>query len=446
MRPEPSSPKRGLGGIARNMASKSNIHCCVPLCTQRGRVGPKGEQIGFFKFPDEEEMKKRWIHAIRRDVGRFFRISGASKVCSLHFKLSDISKGLGGRMSLKTSAVPSIFAWKQTSPRKRPPRTERPYQRQRKERKSVPEKESFSVSSEPSKTPEAANDIPETGTNETTISGAASTSLNEMPSTEKDLNGTLKQLRLLENKCADLEKTVSDLEDKNQALQSNVFSLSRFTSDEAMLFYTGFPNYKAFLASFEYLDPGDNGENVRYWLSGDNEIPSEHYVSPPQLGVKRGRPRSLKPQEEFFLTLCRLRQGFAEAHLSHLFNVSQATVSRIVISWINFMYLRFGVLNIWPSREAVNRTMPEDFRKALPLGVSLNIPPFLGTSTQMPPEDVVRTQEIARLRIHVERAINKIKNVHIWDSVIPLNLFGIANQMWSVCAFLCNIQDPILTS
>ena len=72
-----------------------------------------------------------------------------------------------------------------------------------------------------------------------------------MPSTEKDLNGTLKQLRLLENKCADLEKTVSDLEDKNQALQSNVFSLSRFTSDEAMLFYTGFPNYKAFLASFE---------------------------------------------------------------------------------------------------------------------------------------------------------------------------------------------------
>ena len=94
------------------MASKSNVHCCVPLCTQRGRVGPKGGEIGFFKFPDEEEMKKRWIHAIRRDVGRFFRISGASKVCSLHFKLNDISKGLGGRMSLKASAVPSIFAWK----------------------------------------------------------------------------------------------------------------------------------------------------------------------------------------------------------------------------------------------------------------------------------------------------------------------------------------------
>lgn len=129
--------------------------------------------------------------------------------------------------------------------------------------------------SEPGKTPEAANDIPETGTNETTMLGAASTSLNKMPSTVKDLNGTLKQLRPLENKCANLEYIVADLEGKNKALQSNVFSLSRFTSDEAMLFYTGFPNYKAFLASFEYLAPGDNGENVRYWLSGENEIPSE---------------------------------------------------------------------------------------------------------------------------------------------------------------------------
>ena len=83
----------------------------------------------------------------------------------------------------------------------------------------------------------------------------------------------------------------------------------------------------------------------------------------------------------------------------------------------------------------------------LPLGVSLNIPPFLGTSTQMPPEDVVRTQEIDDCGSTLNGQLtDKIKNFHIWDSVIPLNLFGVANQMWSVCAFLCNIQDPILTS
>ena len=56
----------------------------------------------------------------------------------------------------------------------------------------------------------------------------------------------------------------------------------------------------------------------------------------------------------------------------------------------------------------------------LPLGVSLNITPFLGQAQQMSREDVVKTQVIAALRIHVERAINKIKNFHIWDKVTPV--------------------------
>lgn len=81
----------------------------------------------------------------------------------------------------------------------------------------------------------------------------------------------------------------------------------------------------------------------------------------------------------------------------------------------------------------------------LPLGVSLNIPPFLGSSSQMPAEDVVLTQEIASLHIHVERAINKIKHFHIWDGVVPLHQFTVVNQMWAVCAILCNSQPNIIS-
>ena len=81
----------------------------------------------------------------------------------------------------------------------------------------------------------------------------------------------------------------------------------------------------------------------------------------------------------------------------------------------------------------------------LPLGVTLNLPPFLGASVQMAAEDVVATQEIASLRIHVERAINKIKNFHIWDRVVPLHQMGIVNQMWAVCAFCCNAQPNIIS-
>ena len=63
----------------------------------------------------------------------------------------------------------------------------------------------------------------------------------------------------------------------------------------------------------------------------------------------------------------------------------------------------------------------------LPLGVSLKIPPFLGSKGQMTPEEVVQIQQIAFLRIHVERAINKIKNFHIWDSVVSFTLFSVVN-------------------
>lgn len=195
--------------------------------------------------------------------------------------------------------------------------------------------------------------------------------------------------------------------------------------------------------------------------------------------------------------MCRLRQGFPEEHLGHLFQISTSTVSRIFISWINHMYLKLGQINIWPTRKAIDVTMPEDFKQKygstrviidctevkcqmpsslhlngelfsnykhhttlkgligisqggavtfisqlytgsisdreivvrsglldlpfqegdsvmtdkgftiedlLPLGVSLNIPPFLGSSSQMPARDVIRTQEIASLRIHVEQS------------------------------------------
>ena len=67
--------------------------------------------------------------------------------------------------------------------------------------------------------------------------------------------------------------------------------------------------------------------------------------------------------------MCRLRQGFAEMHLAHLFKISQSTVSRIFISWINFMYLKLGQINIWPSRKVVDESMPEAFKEKYPSSV-----------------------------------------------------------------------------
>jgi len=108
--------------------------------------------------------------------------------------------------------------------------------------------------------------------------------------------------------------------------------------------------------------------------------------------------------------------------------------------------LRSGLLSqAFDDGDSVMADKGFQIQDILPLAVSLNIPPFLGGNSQMSAEDVVRTQQIASVRIHVERAINKIKNVWIWEGVVPLSLFGVVNQMWTVCAFLCNTQDPLIS-
>ncbi|XP_078320202.1 uncharacterized protein LOC144621262 [Crassostrea virginica] len=70
--------------------------------------------------------------------------------------------------------------------------------------------------------------------------------------------------------------------------------------------------------------------------------------------------------DEFFLFLCRVRQGFPEQDLAVRFGVSQASVSRILITWSNYLYAMLGSLPIWPSRSVVNENMPECFRNTYP--------------------------------------------------------------------------------
>jgi len=77
-------------------------------------------KISFHKFPEDRELFRKWIVAIQRDVGKEFRVTDHTRVCSRHFKLSDYLASLTGRKkNLKPTAVPSISFWKQGSPVKR---------------------------------------------------------------------------------------------------------------------------------------------------------------------------------------------------------------------------------------------------------------------------------------------------------------------------------------
>ena len=58
------------------------------------------------------------------------------------------------------------------------------------------------------------------------------------------------------------------------------------------------------------------------------------------------------------------------------------------------------------------------------IGCTLVIPPFLRDKGQFEAHEVSSTHQIARLRIHIERAIRRVKEFHIFDGVIPLSLAG----------------------
>ena len=75
------------------------------------------------------ELFLKWIVAIRRDIGKEFRVTEHTRVCSRHFKSRDYVTSLAGRKrTLKTTAVPSFFFGrkegspvKRKSPKKRSP-------------------------------------------------------------------------------------------------------------------------------------------------------------------------------------------------------------------------------------------------------------------------------------------------------------------------------------
>lgn len=78
-------------------------------------------------------------------------------------------------------------------------------------------------------------------------------------------------------------------------------------------------------------------------------------------------------------------------------------------------------------------------------GVELNIPSFLESLEQFSAQDVQKTKRIASLRIHVERAIRRVKGYHSFGSDVPLSALCSVNQS-CIDYSLTNFQGPLILS
>ena len=78
-------------------------------------------------------------------------------------------------------------------------------------------------------------------------------------------------------------------------------------------------------------------------------------------------------------------------------------------------------------------------------GIRLIIPSFLGSErAQLRAGEVTRTRRIAEARIHVERAIQRIKEFRLLQGEVDISLLHVLQQVFQVCAFLTNFQKPIV--
>ena len=102
-----------------------------------------------------------------------------------------------------------------------------------------------------------------------------------------------------------------------------------------------------------------------------------------------------------------------------------------------------GVLDLLEPGDNVMVDHGFDISGIVPAGVTVNMPPFLARSDQLTAAQTEETMSVASVRIHVERAIDRIKT-YILDGTLPNTFSPYATQIVTVCGFLTNFLPPLL--
>ncbi|XP_078606457.1 uncharacterized protein LOC144879100 [Branchiostoma floridae x Branchiostoma japonicum] len=77
-------------------------------------------------------------------------------------------------------------------------------------------------------------------------------------------------------------------------------------------------------------------------------------------------------------------------------------------------------------------------------GATLVMPPFTTGRTQLPGRIVQDARQISTLRIHVERAIERIKNFQILSQICPLTFAPLLSDSVVICAALTNLLPKLI--
>ena len=103
-----------------------------------------------------------------------------------------------------------------------------------------------------------------------------------------------------------------------------------------------------------------------------------------------------------------------------------------------------GILKLMEQGDSMIADRGSGIEDALPNGVTLNIPPFVRGKEHLNTNEEFETRKIASARIHVERAVSRIKTFKIISSLFPLTMASNLNKIWIACCYLTNFLPPLI--
>lgn len=102
-----------------------------------------------------------------------------------------------------------------------------------------------------------------------------------------------------------------------------------------------------------------------------------------------------------------------------------------------------GFLNLLSSGDCV--MADKGFPRITTKGVTTVIPPrSKGKGVQFTVEEMAETEKIARVRVHIERLIGKLKNFHVLKNRLDASLLPHIDAIMHICAVLVNLSAPII--
>ena len=152
------------------------------------------------------------------------------------------------------------------------------------------------------------------------------------------------------------------LEEENSNWQNLVYNYQNLAKNGQLFKKTTELEKESFDKLFEFFDRKlkyyDNAKEIAQKTVSSNETPSIDTLQ------KRGRRPKVEAKNQLFMCLSWLKNGFTMSHVAWLFDTP--TVSRYIITWINFMYFSLGSIPIWSSRQQIDEIMPETFKQLYP--------------------------------------------------------------------------------